>query len=82
MNLFQQYGRRLICLTVPVIMMSISGCSGITPDGNMRNTREEGPESGLFSGPGGEFVLVAPASESDDKKDEETEGGKDVKSDQ
>ena len=34
----------------------LSGCSGVTPY-EPRNNREEGPENGLFSGPGGEFVF-------------------------
>ncbi len=43
-------------------VISVSGCSGITPDGSLRNDREEGPVQGLFSGPDGEFVIVAPAT--------------------
>ena len=52
-------------------LLFISGCSGITPDGNIHNNREEGPKQGLFSGPTGEFVIVAPASETDVEKTKE-----------
>lgn len=51
---------RLMALSA--LLLVIGGCSGITPDGALRNNREEGPEEGLFSGPGGEFVIVAPAA--------------------
>lgn len=79
MTLFQQYGRHLIGITALMVVISVSSCSGITPDGNLRNNREEGPESGLFSGPEGEFVLVAPASGATDKKVEDTDGEKAIK---
>ena len=38
-------------------LMVISGCSGIEPL-ELTNTREEGPEKGLFSGSDGEFVIL------------------------
>ncbi len=57
----QKQGRRLLRITVIVVVLLGSGCSGITPDGKLRNNREEGPENGIFSGSGGEFVIVAPA---------------------
>ena len=69
MSLYHHCGHRLIGIVALMGVLLMSSCSGITPDGNLRNNREEGPESGLFSGPGGEFVIVAPTSEvSDDKK--------------
>ena len=37
-------------------LLVIAGCSGIEPF-EMTNTREEGPEKGLFSGPDGEFIV-------------------------
>lgn len=40
-------------------MLVIGGCAGITP-AEYRDHREEGPEQGLFSGPDGEFVILAP----------------------
>jgi hypothetical protein len=71
MNLLQHYFRRLIGIMTLIVMMSVSSCSGITPDGSLRNDREEGPEQGLFSGPDGEFVLVAPASAANEKNAED-----------
>ena len=38
-------------------LMVVSGCSGIEPL-ELTNTREEGPEKGLFSGSDGEFVIL------------------------
>lgn len=43
-----------------LLLLVMTGCSGITPDGELRNNREEGPQQGLFSGPHGEFVIIAP----------------------
>ena len=43
-------------------LMVISGCSGIEPL-ELTNTREEGPEKGLFSGSDGEFVILRRADE-------------------
>ena len=57
MNLLQHWR----CLLISgIALLSLCSCAGITPDGQMRNDREEGPVHGLFSGPDGEFVLVAP----------------------
>jgi hypothetical protein len=47
--------RRLITLLLALIV--VSGCSGIEPL-ELTNTREEGPEKGLFSGSDGEFVIL------------------------
>ena len=58
---YQKRGRHLLPIIAIVVVLLGSGCSGITPDGKLRNNREEGPESGIFTGPGGEFVIVAPA---------------------
>ena len=76
MRLFQQLMHRAICIIALIMVISISGCSGITPDGKLRNDREEGPESGIFSGPGGEFVIVAPTSEVTNKKAKDKEAVK------
>lgn len=54
-----------------MLLLFTSGCSGITPDGQLRNNREEGPESGLFSGPDGEFVILAPGKRSEKKPESE-----------
>ena len=43
-------------------LMVVSGCSGIEPF-ELTNTREEGPEKGLFSGSDGEFVILRRADE-------------------
>ena len=74
----QKQGRRLLRITVIVVVLRGSGCSGITPDGKLRNNREEGPESGIFTGPGGEFVIVAPAPPTAGEKTPE-EGGEAAK---
>jgi len=41
-------------------LLVVAGCSGIEPL-ELTNTREEGPEQGLFSGPDGEFVIYRKA---------------------
>lgn len=47
------------CRLIPWILalLVVSGCSGIEPL-ELTNTREEGPEKGLFSGSDGEFVIL------------------------
>jgi len=59
---WQQYGRTVRYAVALLLLFAVAGCSGITPE-ELRNTREEGPEKGLFSGPDGEFVLIGPATE-------------------
>jgi hypothetical protein len=53
MDLLRATGRQGLWL---LALLVIAGCSGIEPF-ELTNTREEGPEKGLFSGPGGEFVI-------------------------
>jgi hypothetical protein len=53
---------KYVCVTGRLIpwllaLMVVSGCSGIEPL-ELTNTREEGPEKGLFSGSDGEFVIL------------------------
>ena len=45
-----------------LVLLVIVGCSGIEPL-ELTNTREEGPEDGLFSGSGGDFVILRRADE-------------------
>lgn len=40
-----------------LVALLLTGCAGITPYAP-RNSREEGPEQGLFSGSAGEFVIL------------------------
>lgn len=53
---------KLVIITVLMLI----GCSGISPDGEMYNHREEGTKKGLFSGEKGEFVIMAPESSKGD----------------
>jgi len=39
-----------------LLCLFVHGCSGVTPY-QPRNNREEGPQSGLFTGPKGEVVF-------------------------
>ena len=71
------------CLSVirlPILwvlaLMIIAGCSGIEPL-ELTNTREEGPEKGLFSGPEGEFVIYRKADE-DVTRDEDNADAKEI----
>jgi hypothetical protein len=40
-----------------LVALLLAGCAGITPY-QPRDSREEGPEKGLFSGSEGEFVIL------------------------
>jgi len=58
---------KYVCMTgrlIPLLLalIVVSGCSGIEPL-ELTNTREEGPEKGLFSGSDGEFVILRRADE-------------------
>ena len=55
--------RRLFLFLLAIIFLA--GCSGVKPY-EPRNNREEGPENGLFSGPGGEFVIYPKVSKEDE----------------
>lgn len=59
----QPRGSRTVAVLAVLLCVLVSGCSGITPGGELRNNREEGPEKGIFSGQDGEFVLYGPATE-------------------
>ncbi len=54
MDWFRLTLRRVLYL---LLLLSLSGCSGIKPYAPV-NHREEGPESGLFSGTEGAFVIL------------------------
>lgn len=55
-----------------ILMFSIlfAGCTGMTPY-EPHNSREEGPQKGLFSGSQGEFVILRKVET--DKKDQSEE---------
>lgn len=52
----------------------VAACSGFEPY-EPRNDREEGPESGLFTGPGGEWVIFGKkkSDEKEEKKEDSDE---------
>ena len=57
-----------------VALFVITGCADVKPY-QPRNHREEGPQSGLFTGPQGEWVIYrsdAPAKEAEEKKKAES----------
>lgn len=67
--------RRLALL--PLLLLFIAGCAGVETYEPV-NHREEGPENGLFSGPGGEFVIYRKEAieeeETTDKEDKTSSG--------
>ncbi len=48
MKLLRHDTRWLAAVIAQVTVVSIGGCSGITPDGNLKNEREEGHRTGLL----------------------------------
>lgn len=61
-----------------MIMQVVVGCSGITSY-EPRNTREEGPEKGIFTGSEGEFIIYRKVDDQEtgsttDKNTDETTG--------
>ncbi|MFV0437889.1 MAG: hypothetical protein ACK5PS_10950 [Desulfopila sp.] len=68
---------RSIGLLLLLWALLVSGCTGITPANEpLRDHREEGPTSGLFSGSAGEFVLLRPADKPADTAETGKEAGK------
>ncbi|RLB73369.1 MAG: hypothetical protein DRH06_10650 [Deltaproteobacteria bacterium] len=71
MDRFRLTRRRILCL---LLLLILTGCSGMEPYAPV-NHRVEGPESGLFSGPEGDFIIYRKgeeaATESKEKGNEE-----------
>ena len=59
-------GRKALLIVSLLVALLFTGCAGISPY-EPRDTREEGPEKGLFTGSKGEFVIF--------KKEDEPETG-------
>ncbi len=58
-----------------LLLLIISSCSGMEPYAPV-NHREEGPESGLFSGPDGDFVIYRKTEEKSVDSDSESDSAK------
>lgn len=70
MGMLRTHRRKALWVgTLLVALLVFSGCAGIEPY-EPRNNREEGPESGLFTGSEGEFVIFRKADQP--KTDSET----------
>ena len=59
-----------LLLVLMLLSLLVAGCAGMQPY-EPRNTREEGPQKGLFSGEQGEFVILRKAET--DKQDQAAE---------
>ena len=59
MYLFCRFRGQIVC---SLLFLIISGCSGMEPY-TPPNQREDGPESGLFSGSAGGFILYQSGEE-------------------
>jgi hypothetical protein len=71
MGIYRIHRRKVLWIGVLLVAaLIIAGCAGIEPY-EPRNNREEGPEKGLFTGSGGEWVIVGPKKPETDKEDEE-----------
>ena len=55
----------MVCL---LLLLILTGCSGMEPYAPV-NHRVEGPESGLFSGPEGDFVIYRKGDEAAENKE-------------
>ena len=70
MGMLRTHRRKALWIsTLLAALLVLAGCAGIEPY-EPRNNREEGPESGLFTGSEGEFVIFRKADQS--KTDSET----------
>jgi hypothetical protein len=62
MGISRTHRRKALWIGLLLIALLIAGCAGIKPY-EPRDTREEGPEKGLFTGSEGEFVIYRKADE-------------------
>ena len=80
MDLLKTGKRKVLWIGPLLVAMLLTGCAGMEPY-EARDHREDGPESGLFSGPDGEFVIYRKAeepeadSEANKGSDETPDGG-------
>ena len=72
MDWFKLIRRNILWL---LLLLVISSCSGMEPYAPV-NHREEGPESGLFSGPDGDFVIYRKTEEKSVASDPESDSDK------
>ena len=80
MGISRTLRRKTLWIGLLLVALLVTGCAGIEPY-EPRDTREEGPEKGLFTGAEGEFVIYRKADESEtnsevDEKSAETADGK------
>ena len=83
MGILGAHSRKALWVGPLLVALLVAGCAGIKPY-EPRNHREEGPEKGLITGSGGEFVIFRKANESQTgseagQKSDETEGGEQQK---
>jgi hypothetical protein len=62
MRISRAHRRKVLWISLLLVALLVTGCAGIEPY-EPRDTREEGPESGLFSGADGEFVIYRKTGE-------------------
>jgi hypothetical protein len=62
MGVSRIHRRKSLWIGPLLVALLLAGCAGIEPY-EPRDTREEGPERGLFSGADGEFVIYRKADE-------------------
>ena len=72
MDWFKLIRRNILWL---LLLLVISSCSGMEPYAPV-NHREEGPESGLFSGSKGDFVIYQKNEEKSVDNDSESDSDK------
>jgi hypothetical protein len=64
MRISRAHRRKALWIGPLLVALLVTGCAGIKPY-EPRDTREEGPERGLFSGADGEFVIYRKTAETD-----------------
>ena len=64
MSIFDLFGRKVLWIGLFLTVWLVTGCSGIKPY-EPRDSRQEGPEKGIFTGSEGEFVIFKKAEETD-----------------
>ena len=64
MGIFDKHVRKVLWIGLFRAVWMITGCTGFKPY-EPRDSRQEGPEKGIFTGSEGEFVIFKKAEETD-----------------
>ena len=75
MGIYRTLSRKALLIGILLLALLFSGCAGIKPY-KPRDYREDGLETGLFTGSQGEWVILGPKAPQEDKEEKNQVEGK------